>query len=404
MAMVVKCIGKIRNKSNAIIAYKLHSLDNSETIELSSHDLKIGIINNTIKVVNLKLTANNKLIDTNYEAIPAESSIEVREKFESILNRAKVLGAVVKKINTNYSSEACTLVSVGDTKHVVYIPDKIEQLNSKAGSTEFTYGIQALKGKVIIMGGYGLTDVSRAFYECNLDELDLTHLNTSKVTSMRQMFAFSNIKEIKFGNFDTHNVKDMMQMFTKCKTNNLDISAFDLSSLEYADNMFKEAVISNLKSNTFENSKITYTSGMFAMAHINMLDISNFNARHVTNMQYMFRCGVFKEIKMQNFNTRNVQTMGCMFEKCRCGGTIDLTSFDTRNVQTMDYMFSGCDAKLIDISTFKFNKNVTVSNMLDSYTDFNMPYNFGIYNYYGKTNPRDILKLIFEQLNKGIIN
>lgn len=402
--MVVKCIGKIRNKSNTIIAYKLRDLDNSETIELSSNDLKIGIINNTIKVVNLKLTANNKLIDTNYEAIPTESSIEVREKFESILNRAKVLGAVVKKINTNYSSEACTLVSMGDTKHIVYIPDKIEQLNSATGSTEFTYAIQALRGKVTVMGGYGLIDISKAFYECTLDEVDLTHLNTSKVTSMYQMFAYSNIKEIKFGNFDTHNVRNMIQMFMGCRTNNLDISTFDLSRLEYADGMFRTVVISNLKANTFENSKIKHTKGMFAMSHIRMLDISNFNARHVTSMKNMFGSGIFGEIKMQNFNTRNVKSMEGMFDNCRCNSNIDLTSFDTRNVLNMNSMFSGCFAKLIDISTFKFNKDVDVKCMLLSYAEFNMPYNFGIYSSHARTNPGDILKLIFEQLNKGIIS
>ena len=58
----VKCIEKLRDKNNKIYGYKLQDL-NQQTRNITSGILKDAIRRGEIDVVNLKLTADNKLID-----------------------------------------------------------------------------------------------------------------------------------------------------------------------------------------------------------------------------------------------------------------------------------------------------------------------------------------------------
>lgn len=108
--------------------------------------------------------------------------------------------------------------------------------------------------------GYGGTD----------DDLQgiLSQLNTSNVTSMKDMFYYSSIYTLDLSNFDTRNVTDMSNMF---------YYMYNLKDL-------------NLSS--FDTSKVTNMSGMFQYAGwysagLN-LDISSFDTRQVINFDKMF--------------------------------------------------------------------------------------------------------------------
>lgn len=127
----------------------------------------------------------------------------------------------------------------------------------------------------------------------NLTNIEgIENLNTSEMTSMREMFNDCNsLTSIDLSNFDTQNVTDMFSIFYKC----------------YA-----------LKS----------------------LDLSSFNTQNVTNMTYMFLfCTNLESLDLSNFNTENVTSMTGMFENCYALTSLDLTSFDTKNVKLMDYTF-----------------------------------------------------------------
>ena len=117
-----------------------------------------------------------------------------------------------------------------------------------------------------------------------LEYLDLTNFDTSKVTDMLGIFAECNkLKEIKgINNFNTIRVINMNRMFLEC------------NELEY-------------------------------------LDLSNFDTSNVDDMRYMFKgCHKLKEIKgIYNFHIPF--WMDEMFDECNDLENIDISKFNSFN-------------------------------------------------------------------------
>ena len=86
-----------------------------------------------------------------------------------------------------------------------------------------------------------VTDMRSMFYNTDIINLDLSNFNTSKVTNMRYMFrSITSLTTLDLSNFDTSNVTDMGEMFYYC-TNLQEIicpNGFDLSSCTYILHMF----------------------------------------------------------------------------------------------------------------------------------------------------------------------
>ena len=125
-----------------------------------------------------------------------------------------------------------------------------------------------------------------------LETLDLSSLNTSKVTSMTEAFyECDKLEEINLTNFDTSNVTDMTMMFNRCSAlTSLDVSNFDTSKVTNMFLMFSSC--RNLKSldvSNFDTSKVTDMTSMFlATWNLTSLDLSSFNTSNVVDMHYMF--------------------------------------------------------------------------------------------------------------------
>ena len=111
-----------------------------------------------------------------------------------------------------------------------------------------------------------VTSMYEAFFQCNkLETIDLTNVNTSKVTSMEDMFnGCSNLTSLDVSNFDTSNVTLFERMFYGCNNlTSLDISNFDTSKLIGLSDMFGGCYcLSDLYLN-FNISNITYSLGSF---------------------------------------------------------------------------------------------------------------------------------------------
>ena len=136
-----------------------------------------------------------------------------------------------------------------------------------------------------------------------MDTINLSHFDTSKVTSMYDMFANSSYKS-------------------------LDISNFDLSSLKSMGEMFAY-------------------NRLLTSININGIDTSN-----VTNMKRLFReCESLENINIRHFKTANVTDMSEMFYKC--------TNLKTINIASTTFEFK----KEYDEATQTTNFLVTVTNM-----------------------------------------
>ena len=160
---------------------------------------------------------------------------------------------------------------------------------------------------------------SNMFYNCeNITYLDLSHLDASKIISMRNMFnRCTNLEEINFGNIDSSSVEDMSGLFSYCsKLTSINLSNLNISRVKDINNLF--AYCSNLET----------------------IDFGNIDTSSVENMNQLFSgCYKLKSIDLSNFNTSKVKFMSGMFQVCRNLETIDFGNIDTSSVEDMSGLF-----------------------------------------------------------------
>lgn len=216
--VVVKCVQKRRdmNGSGKIRAYALQ--DKSGCIkEVYPDELKQGIRAGQIKVVNLKLTKDGRLIDCKEE--------------QSRITDIKA-----------YEGGTCRVVSDSPVKHTLYIPDEVTKLNNEFDCLfPVRDALKRFKGAIKVIGGASLVDVSYMFADTHFSTIDVTNLVTTGVEDMSCMFCDCAATKI-YGleRFDTRNVIDMSCMFANCKAQTLDLSSFSGRSVANAEAMFAD--------------------------------------------------------------------------------------------------------------------------------------------------------------------
>lgn len=208
-----------------------------------------------------------------------------------------------------------------------------------------------------------VTSMRSMFDKCtNLTSLDVSNFDTSKVIKMNYMFDnCSNLTSLDLSNFDTSNVNDMRYMFYNCpKLNLLNLSNFDTSNVTDMNSMFFNCRnLNSLDLSNFETSKVIDMGSMFRWCYdLTSIDVTNFDTSNVNNMSNMFdECIGLTTLNLSNFDTSNVEEMAYMFSECSSLTSLDLSNFDTSKVINMNSMFEGCSKlKLLDVSCFDTSK------------------------------------------------
>ncbi len=199
----------------------------------------------------------------------------------------------------------------------------------------------------------------------NVEYLDLSRINTSKMNSMRGFFrGMDNLKYLDISSFDTSNVTDMSYMFRGVGLTNLDLSNFDTSNVTNMAYMFHSVDVTNLNLSNFNTSNVTDMKMMFAYSSIEELNLSSFNTSNVKNMYWMFcKCNDLKSLDVTMFDTGKVSNMSHMFSGCSSLTELDLTNFNTSKVENMQDMFGDCTSlTVLDLSSFD-TTNVTLSSL-----------------------------------------
>ena len=206
----------------------------------------------------------------------------------------------------------------------------------------------------------------------NLTKLDVTHFDTSKVTDMFDMFSgMSNLISLDVTHFDTSKVTDMHQMFSGMSNlTKLDVTHFDTSNVKKMNGMFEDmSNLTNLDVTKFDTSKVTNMAAMFSnVSNLTNLDVTKFDTSKVTDMNHMFY-GMSKltNLDVTHFDTSKVLWMGYMFSGMSSLTNLDVTKFDTSNVISMHWMFSEMsNLTNLDVSHFDTSK---VTNMAFMFYD-----------------------------------
>lgn len=201
----------------------------------------------------------------------------------------------------------------------------------------------------------------------NLKEMDLTYLNTSKITNMTWMFSSNAATSIiGLNNFDTSNVTDMFAMFASDKATSLDLSSFNTYKVTNMAYMFTGSAATDVNLSNFNTSRVTTMASMFYQSKAITLELDNFDTSNVTDMSYMFSSSLVTKITgLNKFNTSKVTNMYLMFGLVKAT-SLDLSSFDTSNVTNMGYMFTGCSTPVLDLSSFNTSKVTNMDGMFAS--------------------------------------
>ena len=212
-------------------------------------------------------------------------------------------------------------------------------------------------------------------YSCT--SLDLSTFDTRNVTSMYQMFAHDrSLVNLNLANFNTWLVTDMAGMFEDLSNVvSLDLSSFDTYNVTDMNHMFYlDSKLANLNVSSFNTSNVINMEYMFNSAKTLLnLDLSHFNTKNVTNMAQMFGCmEAIEHLNVSSFDTSSVTTMNGMFSSMLSLEILDISSFNTQNVEDMGYIFA------IDNGD---RDNLTTIYASDSFVTDNVTNSQGIFNY-----------------------
>ena len=247
--------------------------------------------------------------------------------------------------------DTATVVSTEDSQNKIY-----------AYSNDTTLYVSPEKDNVIMYCNEDSSLMFNGSVYTNITAMDLSILNTSKVTNMDNMFFNTklNIQSLDLSGWDTSNVTDMSSMFRSCKVTTLDISGWDTSNVTSMSSMFNSCTslttITGLEN--LDVSKITSMNSMFSnCTSLTTLDLSGWDTSNVTDMSSMFRSCKVTTLDISGWDTSNVTSMSSMFSNCTSLTTLDLSGWDTSNVTSMSGMFSNCTSlTTLDLSHFDTSK------------------------------------------------
>lgn len=216
---------------------------------------------------------------------------------------------------TSNSDGSITLTRYKGTSQDIVIPGKLDGQQVKIASFS-NAGVK--NGNSLVVGTpeekviYDNTSLSMAFFLSTLQRIDLSGLDTSRVTDMQIMFDYaSELQELDLGDLNTSKVTNMRRMFSMCsKLKKLDVSNLDTSKVKDMYEMFvgcsglKELDVSN-----FNTSEVTNIGGMFVgCSGLTKLDVSNFDTSKATQMDHIFAdCSELTTLELgSNFNAVNI--------------------------------------------------------------------------------------------------
>ena len=202
----------------------------------------------------------------------------------------------------------------------------------------------------------------------NIDPIDFSRFNTSKVKNMKEMFSYSFLPSLNIRNFDTSNVENMELMFDTLKNvRNLDLSGWNVKKVNNIQGIFTRLnKLQSLNLSGWQMDSVTDMQYMFSgLADLTSLNLTGFTTKNVTDMSYMF-VGVSKlaNLDLSSFDTSNVTNMSAMFHGTKKLRNLDLSSFDTSQVDNMSLMFEDMESlSSINLSSFNTSNVTTMRRM-----------------------------------------
>ena len=212
-----------------------------------------------------------------------------------------------------------------------------------SSGTTSVNGIYTYTYNISSSGSYWSVVLSDKTSTDAVTETPCTYINEVSITSMSEMFRNSNAISIDVSSFDTSNVTKMMAMFYGTSATEIKgLENFNTSKVTTMYNMFGYVHITSIDVSSFDTSNVTVMTQMFSRSKINeIIGLENWNVRSVKQMNWMFDSINITSLDLSGFNTSNVTDMSQMFYGCQNLKTIYVgNNFTTDKVTSSTSMFN----------------------------------------------------------------
>lgn len=173
--------------------------------------------------------------------------------------------------------------------------------------------------------------VDCVFYRTNLTSIELG----KSLSNLNDMFQDCDIEKLNLSDWDVSKITEMENTFLNCKLGSNDLSNWDVSSVTSMEAMFYESTVSEC------------------------LDIANWNVSNVVEMTDMFR-NFSGDINVTAWNVNSVDSMWGMF--WNYDGNLNVSKWNVSNVQDMRCMFCNYTG-VPDISNWNTHPDVDTKDM-----------------------------------------
>ena len=259
----------------------------------------------------------------------------------------------------------------------VYITKDLMHSITINGAVNVTVDDQGEKNKVYAKGDWNHTFSA---YRTNLKHVNLSHVDTSGVTNMNNLFSGSNdLQSVDFSGCDLSNVTDTSGMFNWADWN---IKSVNLKNTKnVTDDILKiyaKAInISNATTADLSDinlsPNVTSLNGLFSnMTKLKNVNLSGLDISHITDMGGMFSGDSnLESLDLSGLDLSKVTNTNNMFDQ---GGGKNIKSVNITNTKSIPrsildiYLkaLSNAGTKTIDLSGINLSPNVTSLNGLFS--------------------------------------
>lgn len=209
------------------------------------------------------------------------------------------------------------------------------------------------------MMNYYDTDIN---YNGSAIAIDMNNLDLSKCLSLSNMFGEQGytLESVNLGFIDTSNITNMDYLFYRIMAPiNINNCIFNTSKVTSLNNMFEKSNIPNIKQivDRMNTSNVTTMYNCFYESKYKTLDLSNWDTSNVQGMNLMFCNSSIEELPI--INTKNCKNFGSLFNNCKELGKNGklIVKYDFSSATSISSMFQSCTSiSEIDLSECNFSK------------------------------------------------